>query len=403
MLSFCRLASSRKVLIVSPFPPDRAGFHGGTQVIGRLIHALARTHSVGAVYFQNESEPPIERAVAERCALLEEVPRASTGVQRQGRLLAALAGGEPMWVEDWRSAAFAARLRHAIDTWQPDIIQYEYHVMAQYAERQRGSVMVVHEAGTAAARDRYRWGSGWRKAILQRDLGAWETYERKQLGAVDAVVCFTARDQRELSELRPGTRVEVIPPLGPEPHLDRKSAAGHSVLFIGNFVHPPNVEAALRLCRTIFPKVRERFPQAVLHLVGDGAPEELRRAAGAGVQLLGRVPDVAPLIEAATVFAAPLNSGGGIRIKMMDALAYGKAIVATPLACEGFLLTQGLNVIQAEDDEAFARGLVMVLGDPEARVRLETNALRFARETSHGTQTVAAFEKLYDSIHEGAE
>ena len=395
-----------KVLIASPFPPDPRGLHGGTQAIGRLMEDLVSEGdcAVSVVFLRADGEPPMSPALAGRCEIVEEVARPAYGLRRQLRLAGALVRGRPMWVEDWSVPAFGERLRGADARWKPDIIQHEFHVMAQYAFPSNArSILVVHEPGAAAARDRYESSRGWRKLALQRDWQAWMRYENEQLAQVDAVVCFTELDRKRLLQLRPGaSRIEVIAPRGPAPIEYPSPEQSANILFVGNYIHPPNVDAALRLARSIFPRVRVRHPQAVLQLVGDAPPEELLREAGPGIEIPGRVSDVSPWMQSAAVFVSPMTTGGGIRLKMMDALAYGKAIVATPLSCEGLNLQAGRDVLQAENDAAFADAIGALVADSAQRRSLEVNARASAVRLAATGQGAAKFVRLYESVRKGS-
>jgi len=412
MLSFSRLQSSsnantkrRKVLIAAPFPPRRDGFHGGSLVIGRLVDELAESHSVAVAYLRAETELPMEEALARRCEVVEEVPRpgAPRDASRLLRLLGAWVRGYPMWVEDWHLRAFQHRLRELVERWQPGVVQFEFHVMAQYADAAKGcaSILVEHEPGAAAARDRWQFSEGWRRPVLARDMRSWIQYERRHLGKFDAVVCFTELDRRELLELAPSTRIEVIPPCGSPmrtPQSRGSSEAACTILFVGNFIHPPNVDAAKWLAGQIFPRVRARHPEAVLQLVGDSPPASIRGITGPRVVITGRVPDVSPFLDAATVVVAPLRIGGGIRIKMMDALTLGKAIVATPRAVEGLNVDDGREMLLAESDEAFADAVSTLLSDSALRDRLSANARAWAVQFLAPGRVGAAFEELYGSL-----
>jgi glycosyltransferase involved in cell wall biosynthesis len=392
----------RKVLIVAPYPPHRGGFHGGTQVIGRLIEELAETHSLGIVYFKSRTESSMEAGLAERCDWVEEVPRRAGGIGRACRLLRALARGYPMWAEDWRVNSFHQRLQQLIDAWRPEIVHFETHTLAQYADavpQSAARIMVEHEAGAAAARDRWHWSRGWRKYVLKRQMLSWTKYEREHLQKFDAVVCFTELDRRELLTLRPGTRVEVIAPRGPAvPHQSAKPTTANTILFIGNFIHPPNVDAAMRLAQSIFPLVKARHKTAVLQLVGDSPPARLRTFVSPDITIPGRVPEVASWLHQAAVVVIPLRMGGGIRIKMMDALAAGKAIVGTPLAAEGIAIANGREMLLAETDQAFADAICALLSDSDERERLSKNARAFAMRFAAPGRVSAAFEDLYNSL-----
>jgi glycosyltransferase involved in cell wall biosynthesis len=416
MLSFTSLEVSsntysapRRILIAAPFPPGRNSFHGGSQVIGCLIDELAGIHSVAVAYLRASDESPMEAALAGRCAAVEEVPRPKSKV-RYLRLMGAWARGDPMWVEDWRVPAFRVRLRQLVERWRPHVMQFEFHTMAQYVDQAKGccTILVEHEPGAAAARDRWQFSGGWRRPILARDLRAWEAFERASLEKFHAVVCFTEKDRRELSALAPAAHIVVIPPCGPA--LTGSEVCGrvqaNTILFAGNFIHPPNVDAAIRLANDIFPRVRARHPEAVLQLVGDAPPASVRRLAGPGVVVTARVPSMAAFLDAAAMVVAPLRMGGGIRIKVMDALVFGKPLVATPLAAEGMDLVDGQDLLLAETDEEFADCISSLLSDASLRQSLSANARAWALRFGKPGRVAEAFDRLYrsaDCIAAGSE
>ena len=326
----------------------------------------------------------------------------SAGLTRQMRLLGALLRGYPMWAEDWRVPAFHERLRQAVERWRPDIVHFEFHTMGQYADAAVGTITILgqHEDGTLAARDRWRASSGWRKAVYRRDMGSWTKYERDRFARFDAITCFTELDRTAILALRPEARVEVIASRGVAslPAASTQSTDPRTILFVGNFIHPPNVDAAMRLATSIFPLVRDRYPDVKLQLVGNAPPAVLLRLACTSVSVPGRVADVAPWLERATVVAAPLRMGGGLRLKMVQALSFGKAIVGSNLAAEGLELVNGRDAILTDTDADFAESLCALLADPAERQRLAANARAWAERFATPGRVGAAHERLYDSL-----
>jgi glycosyltransferase involved in cell wall biosynthesis len=214
---------------------------------------------------------------------------------------------------------------------------------------------------------------------------------------VDAAVVFTERDREALEPLAGGTPIEVIPfgirlplraadPVGVDPPR---------VLFVGSFTHPPNTDAALWLARELFPPVRSEHPDARLVLVGADPPPELVALGGEAIEVTGAVPDVAPYIGEAAVVVAPVRSGGGMRVKVLEALAAGKAIVATPLAAEGLAITAGTHLEIATDAVGFRRELSRLLGDRGARRGLGTSARTWGEQNLGWDRAIGAFEALY--------
>jgi glycosyltransferase involved in cell wall biosynthesis len=236
--------------------------------------------------------------------------------------------------------------------------------------------------------------------ILRRlDVRAWRRFERTVLHRVTAVVVFTERDRRLVAASAGGTPIVAIP-FGTD-FVERefaRDAGDREVLFVGNFVHPPNIDAAMRLVRDIFPKVRERRPDVALRIVGDRPPPQLVAAADGGAFVAGRVPDLTPDLERAAVFAAPLRFGSGMRVKVLEALAAGKAVVASPLAVEGLDVQDGRHLLLASSDQEFADRIARVLDDGELRARLGEGAWAWAQRHLGWDGCVARYEELYRSL-----
>jgi len=149
------------------------------------------------------------------------------------------------------------------------------------------------------------WAFGeldWRKRPpFQR--GAWRRFDR--------VLAFGRRDAAAIAELAPeaAARVRVSPfGLALPPAADPGQGQAGSLLFVGNFTHQPNHDAAIWLAREIMPAVLARQPQARLRIVGANAPAEILALADAAIEVIADAPDVEPLMQAATVVVAPVRT-----------------------------------------------------------------------------------------------
>jgi glycosyltransferase involved in cell wall biosynthesis len=120
--------------------------------------------------------------------------------------------------------------------------------------------------------------------------------------------------------------------------------------------------------------------------------------AGGAVSVHGSVPDVTPYYDAAAVVVAPIRTGGSMRGKVLEALAGGKAVVATPRAAEGVVAADGAHLVVADGEDALAEALVALLLDLPRRRRLAENARRWAESNLGWSRGVAAFEEVYDSV-----
>ena len=222
---------------------------------------------------------------------------------------------------------------------------------------------------------------------------------------MDAVVVFSDRDKTALAPIAGKTPIVRIG-IGthvPRFPLEPLGAAGHPrLVFIGNFMHPPNVDAAMRLVDRIFPAVRARLPGSMLRIVGAHPPAELLARARDGVEVTGRVPDVAPWLNAAALVVVPLRLGGGMRVKVVEALAYGKAVVASPRALEGLNVTDGVEVAVADSDDQFVSRILSLLESPDARGALARKAREWAVANLGAERWVAEYEALYDQLRPAA-
>lgn len=392
----------RRLLVLAPFPPRLDGTHGGSRAIAELVSRLADRHAVALAHLRAPGEPEADPLLYERCAEVRSVLRPERS--RFSRL-PALALGTPLWVGARAVPAFAECVRELETGFRPDVVQAEFHAMGQYFDAMGRSrvprVLVEHEPGAAAARDMVQRTPHAQRLAARIDARAWQRYERAVFQAADAVVVLTERDRRAVAPLAGTTRVIRIP-LGataPEHPLNPVGTA-NGVVFVGNFRHPPNLDAAERLLTVIHPVVHSRRPDVTLTLVGDGTAESFvrDRAHVPGVTITGRVPDVAPYLDAAAVVAVPVRQGGGMRVKVLEALASGKAVVASPLAAEGLEVEHGRELLLAESDEEFVAATLRLLDDEPLRRALATRARAWARASCSWERAVAAYEALYELL-----
>jgi glycosyltransferase involved in cell wall biosynthesis len=189
------------------------------------------------------------------------------------------------------------------------------------------------------------------------------------------VTLVVSEDERRLLQREvPGAEVDVLSNIHLPPGVIRGPVDGARILFVGNYLHQPNVDAAVRLCTEILPVVRREVPDAVVDLVGDAAPPEVAALASGSVTVHGWVPDLGPLYAAARVVAAPLRYGAGVKGKVGEAIEYGVPVVGTPVAVEGMGLIPERDVLVGGTAGELAGQLVRVLRDDALGVRLAASA-----------------------------
>ena len=165
--------------------------------------------------------------------------------------------------------------------------------------------------------------------------------------------------------------------LPPAADPDREVAG--TVLFVGHFAHSPNRDAAHWLVGEIMPAVRAGFPGARLRIVGSEAPPEIKALAGPDVEVVADAPSVLPHLEQAAVVLAPVRTGGGMRMKVLQAMAAGKAVVTTARGREGYdCFGEEPPLAVADDEGGIAATTAALLEDGERRRGLGEQARAFA-------------------------
>jgi O-antigen biosynthesis protein len=188
--------------------------------------------------------------------------------------------------------------------------------------------------------------------------------------------------------------VPVIYPLeeGPVPGFDGR----RDIVFIGNFLHAPNVDAVLYFLREIFPQIRRRLPEAVLQVVGQEPPPEVRALAARFVRILGWVPDVRPIFDRARVSVAPLRFGAGVKGKVTQSMAWGVPVVVSPIAAEGMYLSHEHNALFAEDPRSFADAVVRIWRSRELWEQLSENGRCTVREHFSREAVMKSIDELLE-------
>jgi glycosyltransferase involved in cell wall biosynthesis len=250
-------------------------------------------------------------------------------------------------------------------------------------------------AGARGAAALWRRAQGW--AVDRYVASAYRPFAR--------VILVTDEDAAATVAADPTLRTAVIPNGVDAAHFrpDPQARRDHrTLLFTGILGTPANEHAALRLAHRVLPRVREAMPDARLVLAGRAPSRRVAALASRpGVSIVRDVPDLRPLLAGAGVYACPMESGTGIKNKLLEAMACGAAAVATPLACQGMRVRDGEQLVIAGSDDAFASAVSAILGDALLRERLGMSARRYV-EAHHDWDAVArAYEAVYAEASAG--
>lgn len=400
------------------------------------LRHLAQRHDVSLLSFTRPSDPPA--AVEHLRSLCETVETVNI---RRGRtrdawyLARSLVGETPFLIARDRSAAMTRAIRaqieygHATGTRDGgtagaarfDVVHADQLWMAPYgllaaraagANRRPALVLDQHNA-VFQVPDRLALHetNPLKRALLTREARKLARFEARICRSFDHVVWVTAEDRAALADASDGRigsvdeRSTIIPICvePSEPPVVANKTAIRRVTFLGGLHWPPNAEGARWFVRDIWPRVRAHAPDAVLTIIGKDPPLSLARLGRDpdGVETTGFVPDPSSLLAETAAFIVPLQAGGGMRVKILDAWSHGLPVISTRLGAEGLLARDGENLLLADSSEAFAHAVIRVLREPTLAARLAEGGRRTVEANYDWRRVYHAWDKVYDQALAG--
>ena len=208
-----------------------------------------------------------------------------------------------------------------------------------------------------------------------------ERYEKRTCKKFDGVIAVSEVDKRIFSSEFAIPNVSTIPTGVDTKYYtpSNNSVQENSLVFVGAMDWFPNEDAITFFTREVWPKLVTRIPNISLTVVGRNPSDALLRTLRKypEIKAVGRVEDIRPFVHRNALYVVPLRIGGGTRIKIYEAMAMGKAVVSTHIGAEGLPVKSGENIMLVETADEFAQAVVHLLGDHQARERLERNARSF--------------------------
>ncbi|MGP8245000.1 MAG: glycosyltransferase [Bryobacteraceae bacterium] len=393
-----------KVLLVTPFLPYPLA-HGGAVRIYNLCRELAGRVDFVLAAIREHGEfvdyPKLHEIF--RQVHVVDMDEAASG----GR-------GLPRQVRHHQSRSLRALIAHLADTIQPDLLQIEYTHLAHFRDAAPGvpALLVEHDITFHLYRQLLESQPG-REA--RREYQRWHAYESRWLRSFDGVWTVSEDDrQAAIAEgARPagvfavpnGVDIHRFVPQQEPAALPRHAAP--EILYVGSFRHLPNILGFENLRREVMPLVWRRFPETRLRVVaGPGHESFWNCFARAGtladldprILVHGFVSDLRPLYAGAAAAAIPLAVSAGTNIKVLEAMACGKAIVTTPVGCAGLGLGDEREALIRAGNAEFAAALCQVLASPSLRERLAAAARQTAERRFSWSAIAGEAERSYRAL-----
>lgn len=367
-----------RILVVAPYLPAPPNF-GGAARIYHLIRHLGEEHEVITLCLCGPADDP--RQAESLLGRIVAIPTAYTARMVPGRAkrlgqLRSLASLHSFQHRLSIQSKLQVALDRVIDREHPTIVQLEFSQLGGYRiPSGTPSVLDVHNIEYDVLRQVARQGavSPARRLFNQLEYRKLQREERAGWRRATSCIATSQGDAKAIEEVtrRP---VPVIPngvDLAHFPRVPLERADPSRVVFVGAMRYQPNADAARFAALEILPRLRERLPQATLTLAGADPPDAVRELASIpGVTVTGTIPDVRPVVAGAGVVIVPLTTGGGTRLKILEAFAMGRPVVSTPLGASGIEARDGEHLLLASDPAAFVEAILRLHGDRALVARL---------------------------------
>lgn len=282
---------------------------------------------------------------------------------------------------------FKKAVRNQINKTKPDIIIVNYLRIADVIPRSFKGIKIIdtHDLSTDIMKADLKLSKRKNFNLLE-----YEESERKWLNKFDKVIAINPREEIEFKSRFGVRECHTIPSFH---KIDNNKIITHfnyDILFVGS-ASPFNIEGFLKFNAKAIPILKRTIGHAPkVALVGDICNSQaIKNLKDAHITKLGRVKDLSEIYQQSKLVVCPLLSGAGMKIKLVEALSYGKAIVSTPVGADGVKITNGIHAIITESWSEFANATKKILESDEIRSKLESNALSLAKE-----------EYSYDSVRD---
>ena len=249
-----------------------------------------------------------------------------------------------------------------------------------------------------------------RRIIFRREARLLARYEAACLTRFDRTVFVSATDRDAVLEMLPTaeraaarTRTRVLPIcIATDQYLPLHPAVdARRLTVLGTMYWPPNMEGVLWFASEIWPAILDAQPKALLTILGKNPPLAVRDLAvrwGNRVAVTGYVADPRPFLAETAVFLVPLRSGGGMRVKILEAWGWALPVVATTIGAEGIDVRPGEDILLADDPAEFAAAVIALLADPARRRALGQAGRRSVEARYDAPKVYEAWRDVYDTI-----
>ena len=381
-----------------PYPPTDGGRIATFEAIK---HLALRGHKITVVAPINSHTEIEDVTELTKYCTLETVAMDTQNTYRG--MLCNLFSPKPYTISKYHCNELLTKIKTIVGRKQFDIVNIDHLHMAYYGaiiKERFGLPIVLREQNvesTIMKRYCQALSNPIKKFYLWLQFKKLYSYESTIVEFFDRCFMITEVDKQRIENMNPKVKATVIP-AGVDTsyfHPFNVQIEPYSIISVGSMAWLPNVEGTRWFCSKVLPRIKKKLPESRVYIVGKNPPSSIHRLASENIVITGFVKDVREYMAKAAVFIVPLKTGGGMRIKILNALAMGKAIVSTSVGCEGIDVENGKDILIADSEEDFANRTIELLEDSRKRTALGQEGLRLVRKKYQWEQIAEQMENEY--------
>ena len=400
---------------IVPFPPD-AGPKVKTWHVLRALNEQG--HSVTLISFVRPEEKQHVSILNELCDAVYTVPIHRSRLADIGYMLQSYLTGRPFLVERDDLHSMQELVNKLVQQAEFDFIHADQLTMVQFAVRGAAAspgkrpriIMDAHNAVWTIV-ERMEENARWfLKPVLGIEARRIKHYEGELLRTVDHVLAVTDLDRACLEEAMQSLKakrdgyaapITVVPIAVDTRQLQpvQRKPGSKNIVTLGTLHYPPNADGIRWFLNQVFPLIIQAVPDAKLTIIGKNPPQDFLDLAAHDpevIKVTGYVPELTPYLEESALMVVPVRAGGGMRVRILEALAYGMPVVTTTIGLEGIDATPEKDVLVADTPTDFANRVIELLGNVSLQEKLSANGRQVA-ETKYDWQVVlSAMRQVYE-------
>jgi sugar transferase (PEP-CTERM/EpsH1 system associated) len=400
-----------KILVLAPQWPDPARQGAAIRNL-HILRYLAKRHRVSLLTFRPEG-PMDTSNIPQICDYAEALPMPRRTTRNRVLKLATSSLPDMAW--RLHSEAMQRKLEELCDSVYFDAVHVEgiemvpYGLMALRLDPLAWMTYDAHNAEYMIQRRAFTTDVPQARRLPRAiySLSQWwrlRQYESRIAGMSKHVVTVSPADSAALARLslRLRERITLMPNgvdperWSPEAVAPEPMMAPEALVFDGSMDFRPNVDAARWFASEVWPLVREERPDAHFYIVGrNPVPEVLTLADRPGVTVTGPVDDMRPWVAGASVYVVPMRMGGGVRLKVLQAMSMARPIVSTAMGAEGIAARPGLDMLMSRTPSEFAASVLQLLRNPDMSARLGSSARELVTTRYSWDKLLPTLDSIY--------